>query len=74
MNKKVENLHERRKKKKPMSLDDVARIAALDLFNPARNQLEEPVGLASGKTFTGGSFVPVTQAEILADRAIDDVK
>lgn len=68
MNKKVANLNELRKKKKPQSLDDVARVAALHYFDPKRSAaVEEPIGLASGKTYTGGSFVPVTEDEIKAD-------
>ncbi len=73
MTKKISDLNDYRKKKNPPSLDDIARIAALHYFDLTRRaDVEEPIALASGKTYTGGSFVPVTQAEIKADEEIDN--
>jgi len=47
--KKVKSIHEHRKKKKPASLEDVARSVVKTQMEPMMsNSNEEPKGLASG--------------------------
>lgn len=58
MTKKISNLNEQRRKKKPRSLKDAAKAAVRRYCDPELlNSVEEPKGLASGKTTKSGGFV-----------------
>lgn len=58
MIKKVANLNERRRKKKPRRLNEAAKAAVRRFCDPEfLKSVEEPKGLASGKTTRSGSFV-----------------
>ena len=58
MNKKVENLSEQRNKKKPRSIEESAKAAVRRFCDPELvDSVDEPEGLASGKTTESGSFV-----------------
>lgn len=58
MTKKVNNLNERRRKRKPRTLEESAKAAYRRYFESGHvDPKEEPEGLASGKTTESGSFV-----------------
>lgn len=58
MSKKVKNLNEHRRKKKPRTLEETAKSAVRRYCDPdLLNSIEEPEGLASGKTNESGGFV-----------------
>lgn len=58
MSEKVKNLNEHRRKKKPRTLEEAAKSAVRRYCDPdLLNSIEEPEGLASGKTNESGGFV-----------------
>ncbi len=58
MSKKIKNLNEHRRKKKPRTLEEAAKSAVRRYCDPdLLYSTEEPEGLASGKTNESGGFV-----------------
>lgn len=74
MKKKIINLSEERQKRKPLSLEEAAKIIFRKNFDPdfVATLGEEPVGLASGKTNAHGGFVRDDQEDFLADEDRED--
>lgn len=65
MSKKISHLNERRRIKRPRSLDEVAEMAVRRYFDPALlAATEEPLNFASGKPLPNGRFVPDGADEI----------
>ncbi len=65
MSEKIIDLTEYRNREHPQTLEEFARDAICYIFDPARLEgLEEPIGLASGKTNSTGGFVPDGEDEI----------
>jgi hypothetical protein len=57
MTKKVSDLKDHKSKKGKLTLEDSARLAAKKFLEPKYDSIEEPKGLASGKTSKTGGFV-----------------
>ncbi len=57
MTKKISNINDQRRKKNPRTLNESAKISVRRFLNPKYDSVEEPSGLASGKTTKSGSFV-----------------
>lgn len=72
--KKVIDLNAERRARKPLSLEDAARLIFRKSFDPAYSATlgEEPQGLASGKTNPAGGFVRDDEDDLLADSARTD--
>lgn len=77
MKKKPIDFNAERRARKPLALEDAARLIFRKSFDPAYSATigEEPQGLASGKTNAAGGFVRDDEDDLLADsERIDDGK
>ena len=73
LTKKISNLNEQRRKKKPRSLKEAAKAAVRRYCDPELlDSIEEPKGLASGKTTKSGGFVHKDDKD--SDKDITDDK
>lgn len=57
MTNKISDMKEHKRKKGKLTLEESARLAAKRFLNPEYDSIEEPDGLASGKTSKSGGFV-----------------
>lgn len=71
---KLIRLNKERKKRKPRALDAVAQAAYRRFCAPEfiATLPPEPVGIASGKTATDGSFVRDDEEDRLADLPLEE--
>lgn len=74
MKKNIIHLGDERRKRKPRSLEDAAKIAYRKFCDPEflATLPEEPIGLASGKTAPDGGFVRNDEDDLLADADRDE--
>ena len=57
MSKKITNLSKYRRQKRPRTLEGAAKAAVRRYYDPKLEGIEEPQGLASGRTSRSGSFI-----------------
>lgn len=63
MTKKISDIKEHKRKKGKLTLEESARLAKKRFFDPKYDRIEEPKGLASGKTSKPGRFVDDEEGE-----------
>jgi len=75
MNDKIKNLNEQRRKSKPRTLKETAKAAVRRYLNPdLLDSVEEPEGLASGKTSPSGGFVHDNEESNIDEKGNNDEK
>lgn len=57
MRKKISNINDKRKEKKPKTLEESAKSAARRFLSDKYDSIPEPKGLASGKAGKSGEMV-----------------
>lgn len=57
MIKKISDIKEHKRKKGKLTLEESARLAKKRFLDPKYDSIEEPEGLASGKTSKSGTFI-----------------